>query len=332
MRLKIFKKADLEMRFIGVMILSVVILFVLTVFYKNMVDTSKSIAETEVCRRSVELSSIKLKAQPAGVVGTLQSAYKDLMDPFGNPTRLDCSTKYINVRSKEPEVIKKRIADEMADCWYLYGNGQKELFDTTDNNYCVVCSRLTFDQEVEVDEFIPFLRTQKVPVKYQEVAQDLLEQKRDKTYWRYLMGIEMENFLPDYYYNSDLSKYDTFRTDFPLAVMYIMEKDAYPDGYAEEGKTAEAVEMGVLGTIGGVIAGVALCATGVGCGAVALISTVAWTGTVGGALGSGAGYLIGSDRSADWNARVMLWNYDELKELPCTYIEAKSVPLEVVQK
>ena len=41
--------------------------------------------------------------------------------------------------------------------------------------------------------------------------------------------------------------------------------------------------------------------------------------------GAGTGHLIGSDRSADWDAKILVWEYenDKLEQLQCTRLEGK---------
>jgi hypothetical protein len=79
-----------------------------------------------------------------------------------------------------------------------------------------------------------------------------------------------------------------------------------------------------------VVGGVIACpfTGGVGCAV-----TVGAIAAMGGAAGGGAiGYLVGSDRSADWDARIMLYPYDGIKDLKCTYMEGKSGRLQVMEK
>lgn len=311
--MKIFRKGDIEINLLGIMILAVIILFVSVAFYKNVIDTSKDIAKSEACKRSVQFSNIKLK--PDNLEGAAQAIYDMFKDQFGNPVRLDCATRYVHIKGDDPEAYKTQIADEMVLCWDTYGQGLKELFDTKDNNYCVICSRMTFEENEKIMDFTAFL-------------QDHEPRGKGKTYWKHLMGVEMIDFQATHYENSKLRQYDNFNTDFPLAVMYLLGKDAYPDAFIEASNTEGALWMSGGGLIVGVIAGGLLCSTGVGCGAVLIMATaVGGTG-----VGAGFGYLIGSDRSADWDARIGLWNYNEIKDLDCTYMEARSTPLKIVEQ
>jgi hypothetical protein len=42
--------------------------------------------------------------------------------------------------------------------------------------------------------------------------------------------------------------------------------------------------------------------------------------------------MVGSDRSADWDTSIVLWPYDKISEMPCTYMEGKTGKLEIVQQ
>ena len=304
MKQKISKKA-FTTPFIGVTILAVIVLIVLLSFYSNVVSTGKNVGRKEICKRSVELSNSlgSIHLEPKSIEGKITNF---LVDSFGNPVKIDCSTSYVNFRSKDQDVIMKNIADEMVDCWDMFGEGKRKLFDPKDNTYCVVCSRLTFDNEVEVKRFIMFLKQNTAPYK-------------GMTYWKHFMVVDVEDFETTYYENSNLSKYDNFKTDFPMAVMFVMEKEVYPHR-----PQMTISGMGYGSMIGSLVSTVGF----VFLGPVGVIGSIA-TFTVGGAT---VGYIIGSDVSAEWDARILLWNYDKLKDLSCTYLEAKSTPLEVVQK
>jgi len=47
-------------------------------------------------------------------------------------------------------------------------------------------------------------------------------------------------------------------------------------------------------------------------------------------VGAATGYMLGDDYSADWNARILLWEYDDLSSVKCSYLEGKSGYLEYV--
>lgn len=80
---------------------------------------------------------------------------------------LDCSRKYICITKDgscnsmtKPEIKKvktdsdvyKVLADEMANCWWMFGEGKvdyvgKDFF--TKDNYCPICSQIAFDESLK---------------------------------------------------------------------------------------------------------------------------------------------------------------------------------------
>ncbi len=303
MKQKRFRKG--EFGFVGITVLGAVILVVLYVFFGHMVGSGEDIGKRQICKRSVEMSTAlgSIHIEPKTIEGKV---YNFLHDPYGNAVEVDCSTSYLNFKTEEPDAVKEIIANEMVSCWDEWGEGKLECFDTKDNNYCVVCSRLTFEEEVEVNNFIRYLRTHLAPYK-------------DKTYWEYFMGAKVENFEPEYYDNSELRQFDTFKTDSPMAVMFIMEKDAFP----------ERKERTISGMRYGSLVGSTLSTIGyLFLGPVGVAASIV-TFTAGGAT---IGYVLGSDPSAEWDARILLWDYENIKDLNCTQLESKTTPLEVVQK
>jgi hypothetical protein len=60
----------------------------------------------------------------------------------------------------------------------MYLQGKKEIFDTEDNNYCVVCSRLEFEKKTEISGFTEYLNSRNAPLK-------------DETYLEYLSGVHI---------------------------------------------------------------------------------------------------------------------------------------------
>ncbi|MBW2971230.1 hypothetical protein KY320_03660, partial [Candidatus Woesearchaeota archaeon] len=109
--------------------------------------------------------------------------------------------------------------------------------------------------------------------------------------------------------------------------------DAYPGAFADIQATKEqasiiggaaGASIGTLTGLGLVIAGVAACSTVVGCGFAVVASSAAGLG-----LGGYGGYIMGADTSQNWDARIMLWDYDQLNTLKCSRLESKVGSLEI---
>lgn len=292
-------------------ILAIIVLVLLLIIYGNIGKIFVTGVDKEACKQSIKLNAYsKLETRTGTDLG------KYIVDPYGNAVQLQCATEYLEVRGTDPEILKKKIADSMVDCWQMYGEGDLEVFNTEDNNYCAVCSRLEFKEKTQLPGFTQFLTGNVAPM-------------QDTTYLEYFQGsgrrcgadsLSSEE-IADLVDRSGLNELDTLDTSSPLAVMFVLDKDAYPDGVFETGKleTAGIVAGAAVGL------GLALCFTGVGCFAGAPLILI-----VGGTAAAGAtGYALGSDCTANYGAYVMLWNYSDLGSLDCTYLESESTPLKV---
>ncbi|MBS1267033.1 MAG: hypothetical protein MAG795_01004 [Candidatus Woesearchaeota archaeon] len=306
-------KKAMAMSTIALAILVFIIGLLIIFFISNSMNDGEQYTDRKLCEKSIDASSNKLREEMNG-----------LFDPHGNSVKLECSTEYINYKEKDPEKIKRIIANKMYDCWDMYGEGEKEIFETKDGAFCAVCSRLTFKKEVEVNDFLLYLRDTDIP-------------NKPIKYWEYFMGSEVKKFRTEYYENTELEKYDKFSTSEPIAIVYYMNKDAFPGITGDllenfqSTKKVQAIKGGGVGIATGLVGGVIACVAGAPvCGAAGIF--IAAT-TVGGFLiGTGGGYTIGSDRSADWDARILLTGYENLDKLECTRLESKSTPLDVIQK
>jgi len=65
---------------------------------------------------------------------------------------LKCQTQVINIDYEDVDKIEEKIAETMAGCWYLVGEGYYKFFasDSSDiDTRCLVCARIHLDSEVE---------------------------------------------------------------------------------------------------------------------------------------------------------------------------------------
>ncbi|MBI2652900.1 hypothetical protein HYX00_05525 [Candidatus Woesearchaeota archaeon] len=75
---------------------------------------------------------------------------------------IKCQTVYLKVNREKEDVIKKKIADAMYDCWGRWQNGKLDLF-AGDSVYCHICTRITFDKDVKINGFANYLATKNIP-------------------------------------------------------------------------------------------------------------------------------------------------------------------------
>jgi len=76
----------------------------------------------------------------------------DCKDSFGDSyTTIRVSSD----KAKAEEEIKKILADSLAECWSMMGEGKIQVFERevfSSKKKCVVCSRIDFDKNVDVKE------------------------------------------------------------------------------------------------------------------------------------------------------------------------------------
>ena len=293
-----------------VIILAAVVLIFLIIIAMNYYTAMQDAAARESCKRSLELSQIKLNG---------------LSDQYGNPVKINCNTNYLKFTTQDDVQIKREVANQMVDCWDTYLQGTKEIFNTKDNTYCVVCSRLEFAKKTEIPKFTEFLASNRIPV-------------NGKTYLAYLQGVQVTDYVNSYYENSNLSKQELLSTKEPIAVIFVMGKNAFPDANLGEGTKTTTIPAGtaigigagtgiaVVAAIATAAAGTAICAGTFGIGCIPFIVTV---GVLGGTAGAATGYMVGATRTADWNSWIMVWPYDKLNQLQCTYMESKAGQLQI---
>jgi len=139
------KKGELTTKQLVTIIILIVsfIIILFLIFRLNLGETS----DKEICRNSVVLrGQSELTSGP-----------------------LDCKTNYITISTENKGEIMKAIAEEMADCWWQFGEGKinygvSEIFEQRVEY--VICSIIDFNEktqgkvsEISYSEFYSFLQT-----------------------------------------------------------------------------------------------------------------------------------------------------------------------------
>ena len=75
---------------------------------------------------------------------------------------IKCPTVYLKITHEKEDVIKKKIADAMYDCWDGWQNGKLDIF-ADDSVYCHICTRITFDKDIKINDFANYLATKNIP-------------------------------------------------------------------------------------------------------------------------------------------------------------------------
>ena len=268
------------------------LLFTLNLFGKTK-DVSETLVDYHICREGNR-----------GVVKTRFQVFDWVLAEKGVK---HCKTEQVKVKKdKEYDTIAKK----MALCWNEYLEGKEAVFKTQDANYCAFCSVLEFEEN---NKQLNGLSKYLIETKYQPTG---------KSYMEYFSEVKVVKEQANFLENLELNNVN-IDTSKKLAVMFVMYKDAYPDSLINQPRTftagagtAIAGASGIFATAISYIGGLGLCSTLVGCAAGAIL--------IGGAGGM-TGYMIGSDRSEDWRAKILVTEYDKekLSQLKCTQLEGE---------
>ena len=116
----------------------VVILFLL--FRLNLGETS----DKEICHNSVVLSA------RGGFNQNLDCKTNYLCISGGEDCERISATTTQKVNPDSKEEIMKVIADEMVDCWWMFGEGEFDYLTPDVRGYhCAICTILEFDEEIQ---------------------------------------------------------------------------------------------------------------------------------------------------------------------------------------
>ncbi len=139
------------------LILGVVIAIILIIFFTQVTDYLKhTLYARETCRASVAAASVSSSILP-----------------------VDCSMQREDIKFDDvvkgnlvdENAIKRKFADRLYDCWYMYGEGSlkgnpfmKEAAIFSKTNICNLCAKITFDKKIaekitKVSNFEEFLKS-----------------------------------------------------------------------------------------------------------------------------------------------------------------------------
>ena len=173
----------------------------------------------EICHNSVVL-----RDKSIGLSGPLDCRINYLCISGGDDCDATSTSKVeINLNSKESKnQIMEAIAKEMADCWYMFGEGKVNYGNTALIEKKVeyaICSIIEFDEkiqekypEITYTEFYDYLRTTK--------------KTSSQSYLNYLYGVnDLSSFSPQSQFKIDISQ-DKISTNQKYSVITGVDNNA----------------------------------------------------------------------------------------------------------
>lgn len=277
------------------------IMFVIRVWYLGIDELTPK----QICRQSVELAAL---SNSAGIDASAD---------------INCPTQYVEIKGRNQDSIKRKLANNMADCWWQFWEGEKELFSATPKTYCVICSVTEFeDKDETIIGFSKYLMETDVPGKNIRYADYFNGFKTSKA--KEIVGeIDTETL--------GRLENERLETSKDYAVLFV-----YAKGKDEIAKRVKHYFMetpeGKAGAIAGGIAGVT--------GGVATVTAISFfvsnpggwilgAGAIGGAvaflLGEEVLYRLSSDNAPEWMSFVVFREYvpGVLQDLGCAELPAK---------
>ncbi len=200
---------------------------------------------------------------------------------------IKCPVVKIQIDDKNEDVIKRKVADAMVDCWDQFGKGKLDLFKD-DSVYCSICHRITFNKEIKFNGFMKYLAEEK-PSKQAEV--------KNITYLQYLTTEKTQNsdFLNELANRKiDDTVLASQQNEYAIVFTYVKGKQYLNEYAAKAGNIAPGVGLIVIGLgtfkaggiVGGAVSAVATPLVGVPVG-----FTISSTGALLMSIGALWGYV-----------------------------------------
>ncbi|GAI04522.1 unnamed protein product, partial [marine sediment metagenome] len=191
------KKSEITTKQIVTLII-LIVSFVIILFLLFRLNLGRA-TDKEICHNSVVL-----KSAGKGLVGQLDCKTNYLCISGGGDCEGINPTTTIKVNRENKEEIMKAIADEMADCWWMFGEGELDYMrgNFLGNTACASCSIVKFDNKIQ--------ESQEEGITYEEFMEFLANETKSKnekdTYLYYLYGVSSIDQV--------LEKYGVIKNDF----------------------------------------------------------------------------------------------------------------------
>jgi hypothetical protein len=172
------KKAEITTQQL-IIIIILIASFAVILFFISRLNLKGISSESQICHNSVVM-----KAATEGFVGKLDCKTNYICISGGGKCDKISATTTIKVNPDNKEEIIKAIADEMVNCWWMFGEGEINYLGISDkealaSTTCAICSIIDFDDEILEKNY---------KISYREFYEYLNENNKDESqsYLEYL--------------------------------------------------------------------------------------------------------------------------------------------------
>ncbi len=183
-KFKMKKKGEITTQQL-VMIIVLIVSFVVILFFITRLDLTSS-SDKQICHNSVVL-----RDKSKNLAGKLDCKTNYLCISGGGECEGITPSQTIKVNPESKQEIMKAVADEMADCWWMFGEGELDYLGIWEKTViepsCALCSVVKFDEKII---------EQSEPITYREFYEYLseLEKGEGENYFSYLYETNLEDF------------------------------------------------------------------------------------------------------------------------------------------
>ncbi len=191
------KKGEISTRYL-IMIIILIASFAIILFFIFRLNLQET-GDKEICHNSVVL-----KSKGKGLVGDLDCKTNYVCISGGKDCEGINPTTTIKVDPKNKEEIMKAIAEEMADCWWMFGEGELDYLGLGEEGLskttCAMCSIIKFDEKILKEDY---------KITYTEFYEYLNTIKKDEsqTYLTYLYDVyNIKELQENFFLDKDIEK------------------------------------------------------------------------------------------------------------------------------
>lgn len=304
-----WQKKAVSIEFLVTFIILIVILLVVLELTYKITQTNEQASDVEQCRKSVELQGLtKIPGVETGIFNK----------------QLDCPTIYRKINDPNEEVIKKRLAYDLSECWYKFSGGKEDIFQAIykeQSYYCVVCSVTEFtgsSQNKEINGFSYYLANTPAPLRHTNGKQltflEFLQSYKQEDKPLFKSILENPEYQLEQIKEALDPKADILSTETPYATLLIYTNKGFNN--IIESADTYATSGGLLGATVALIPKAGIIGK--------IIKTTKYV--VAGYISGGVSGIYQADNDpSQWQAATVLIPYipEELDKLSCNELPIK---------